>query len=139
LARTAYAQGGEPRYVPFLPDGAQNEWIENGKQFYLTKRNPDANWENRTLLWSYDKLVQYSAVDIIELLSPTPLLIVAGSKAETLDQSQKPYELAREPKELFLVEGGKHSDFYDRPEFIAPAIEKIDAFYKAAGRLPEIA
>jgi uncharacterized protein len=139
-ARTAYAQGGEPRYAPFLPDGVQNEWIENGKQFYLTRRNPDANWENRTLLWSYDKLVQYSALDIIELLSPTPILIVAGSKAETLDQSRKAYELAREPKELFLVEGGKHFDFYDGPEFIAPAIEKIDAFFKThAGRLPEVA
>lgn len=130
-ARTAYVHGGPPQYVPFLPAGPQNDWIENGKQFYLTNRNPDPDWVNRTLLWSYDKLVQYSALDIIELLSPTPLLIIAGSKAETIEQSRQAYALAREPKELFLIEGGKHFDFYDRPEYVAPAVEKIDAFFKA--------
>jgi hypothetical protein len=76
------------------------------------------------LLWSYDKLVQYSALT-------DAAADCCGSKAETLDQSQKAYELAREPKELFLVEGGKHFDFYDRPEFVDPAIERIDPFFKA--------
>ena len=108
-ARTTYVQGGLPQYVPFLPDGPQNEWIENGKQFYLTNRNPDPDWVNRTLLWSYDKLVQYSALDIIDLLSPTPLLIIAGSKAETIEQSRQAYALAREPKELFLMKAASTS------------------------------
>jgi len=130
-ARTAYAQGGEPQYFPFMPDGLQSEWVENGKKFYLTARNLDPDWENRTLVWSFDKLVQFSALDIIHLLSPTPLLIVAGSKAETLEQSQQAFQRAREPKEMFLVEGGMHFDFYDRPEFVGPAIEKIDAFFQA--------
>ena len=130
-ARAAYASGGEARYVPFMPDGLQSEWVENGKKFYLTERNLDPDWENRTLLWSYDKLVQFSALDIIDLLTPTPLLVIAGTAAETFDQSQQAYDRAREPKELFLIEGGKHFDFYDRPEFVTPAIEKIDAFFKA--------
>lgn len=129
-ARSAYAQSGEAQYVPFLPDESQSEWIENGKQFYLTTRNPDPDWKNRTLLWCFDKLVQFSSLDIIELLSPTPLLIIAGSKAETLEQSQQAYARASDPKELFLIKGGKHFDFYDRPEFVGAAIEQIDAFFK---------
>jgi fermentation-respiration switch protein FrsA (DUF1100 family) len=62
--------------------------------------------------------VQFSALDIIELLSPTLLLVIAGTAAETFDQSQRAYDRAREPKELFLVEGGTHFNFYDRPEFV---------------------
>ena len=40
-AREASAQGAEAQYVPFMPPGEQGEWVENGKQYYLTDRNPD--------------------------------------------------------------------------------------------------
>jgi len=129
-AREAYAEGGEPQYVPFMPPGEQSEWVENGKQYYLTDRNPDPNWKNQTLVWSFDKMLQYSALDIIHLLSPTPLLLIAGSQAETLQQSQAAHEKANEPKELFVIEGGTHFDFYDRPDYVEPAVAKIDTFLK---------
>jgi uncharacterized protein len=129
-AREAYARGGEPQYVPFMPPGQQNEWVENGKQYYLTDRNPDPNWKNQTLLWSFDKMLQYSALDIIHLLAPTPLLLIAGSRAETLQQSQAAYANAHEPKELFLIDGGTHFDFYDKPEYLEPAVAKIGSFFK---------
>jgi hypothetical protein len=29
------------------------------------------------------------------------------------------------------AERGKHFDFHDRPEHVFPAVEKIDAFFKA--------
>jgi fermentation-respiration switch protein FrsA (DUF1100 family) len=130
-AREAYAAGGDPQYVPFMPPGEQSEWVENGKQYYLTDRNPDPNWKNQTLVWSFDKMLQFSALDIIQLLAPTPLLLIAGSAAETLAQSQAAYEKANEPKELYLVEGGTHFDFYDQPEYVEPAVTKIDAFLRA--------
>jgi fermentation-respiration switch protein FrsA (DUF1100 family) len=130
-AREAYAQGAEAQYVPFMPPGEQGEWVENGKQYYLTARNPDPNWKNQTLAWSFDKMLQYSALDIIHLLAPTPLLLIAGSRAETLQQSQAAYEKADEPKELFVIDGGTHFDFYDKPEYVEPAVAKIVGFFKA--------
>jgi len=75
--------------------------------------------------------VQYSALDIIHLLAPTPLLLIAGSRAETLQQSQAAYAGAKEPKELFVIDGGTHFDFYDKPEYVEPAVAKIDGFLKA--------
>lgn len=45
-------------------------------------------------------------------------------------QSEAAYAKAHEPKELFLIEGGTHFDFYDRPEYVGPAIAKIEAFLK---------
>src|SRR5580704_1177320 len=119
-AREAYARGSEPRYVPFMPPGPQNEWVENGKRYYLTGRNPDPDWKNQTLLWSFDKMLQYSALDIVGMLAPTPLLLIAGSRAETRQQSEAAYAKAREPKELFIIDGGTHFDFYDQPEYVGP-------------------
>jgi uncharacterized protein len=129
-ARQAYARTGRPTYVPFLPDGELDEWRENGKKFYLTERNQDPNWVNQTLLWSFDKMIQFSALDTVELLAPTPLLVIAGDKAETLGQSEAIYAKAREPKELHLIEGATHFDLYDRPEFVGPAVASIDSFFK---------
>jgi uncharacterized protein len=88
-----------------VPPGPQSEWVQNGREYYLTKRNPDPNWQNQTLARSFDKMIQYSALDTIHVLAPTPLLLIAGSPAETLQQSQAAYEKANGAKELFLVEG----------------------------------
>ncbi|SDT45381.1 alpha/beta hydrolase [Bradyrhizobium canariense] len=130
-AREEFARGGDPQYVPFMPPGQQSVWVENGKKYYLTDRNPDQKWQNQTLLWSFDKMLQFSALDIIQLLAPTPLLVIAGSEAETLAQSEAAYAKAREPKELFIIEGGCHFDFYDRPEYVDPAVIRIDKFLRA--------
>jgi fermentation-respiration switch protein FrsA (DUF1100 family) len=129
-ARKAYETTGRATYVPFLPDGELDPWRENGKKFYLTERNRDPNWQNQTLLWSYDKMIGFSAIDTVELLTPTPLLVIAGDQAETLGQSEAVYAKAQEPKELVLIEGGTHFDFYDQPEYVAPALAKIEAFLK---------
>jgi fermentation-respiration switch protein FrsA (DUF1100 family) len=105
--------------------------VEKGRDYYLTGRNPDPNWQNRILAWSFDRMLQYSALDIVHLLAPTPLLLIAGSAAETLQQSRAAYEKANEPKELVLVEGGRHFDFYDLPEYVEPAVARIDIFFRA--------
>jgi uncharacterized protein len=129
-ARESYQATGRATYVPFLADGQLDPWRENGKKFYLTDRNQDPNWRNQTLLWSYDKMIQFSALDTAELLAPTALLVIAGDQAETLGQSQAFYAKAQEPKELFLIEGGTHFDFYDQLPYLTPALAKIDAFFK---------
>ena len=97
----------------------------------MSRGNQDPNWRNQTLLWSYDKMIQFSALDTVELLAPTPLLVIAGNKAETLGQSEAVYAKAQAPKDLFLIEGGTHFDFYDRPEYVTPALAKIDTFFKS--------
>jgi hypothetical protein len=104
-AREECARSGRPTHVPFLADGELDVWRENGKKFYLTDRNQDPNWRNETLLWSYDKMIQFSTIATIDLLAPTPLLVIAGRQAETLDQSERLYAQAPGVKELEVIEG----------------------------------
>ncbi|KAF9112824.1 hypothetical protein BGW39_003960, partial [Mortierella sp. 14UC] len=49
-----------------------------------------------------------------EHILPRPVLLIAGSKADTLPYNQKAVELAKEPKRLYVVDGSTHIDLYDR-------------------------
>jgi fermentation-respiration switch protein FrsA (DUF1100 family) len=39
-------------------------------------------------------------------------------------------EKAKASRELFLVEGAKHVDMYDKEQYVDPAVEKLSNFYK---------
>jgi fermentation-respiration switch protein FrsA (DUF1100 family) len=68
--------------------------------------------------------------DQLETISPRPLLLIAGSKADTLFWSQDVIKKAKDPKELHIIEGASHMDMYDRPQFVTPAVAKLTAFFE---------
>ena len=70
----------------------------------------------------------------LDTISPRPLLVIAGSKADTLFWSQEVYEKAREPKELHVVEGATHIDMYDRPQFVTPAVGEAGGVLRPPSR-----
>ena len=78
---------------------------------------------------SIDLLAQFHAYDYIKLISPRPLLFIAGSIADTLYYSQEALEKASEPKELFLIKDATHIDLYDKLQFVDPAVEKLNQFF----------
>lgn len=129
-ARQAYYEGKEPQYIPVLSESSENPWIVAGREYYMTSRGAHPNWANKTLLWSYDKMAQYSALDVIDMIAPHAILIIAGSKAETLEQSKMAFERAKQPKELLIIDGGTHFDFYDQEHYVGQAVEKFDDFFK---------
>ncbi|KAF8939108.1 hypothetical protein BGZ52_000288, partial [Haplosporangium bisporale] len=47
--------------------------------------------------------------------------------ADTLCYSEQAYKLAKEPKELFLVEGATHIDLYDRG--VPQCVPKLKEFF----------
>ncbi len=79
---------------------------------------------------SLDKLMAYSAFAFAETLLTQPLLLVAGSKADTLRFSKTLYGKANCQKELFMIDGATHVDLYDVAEYVDPAIDKLDKFFK---------
>jgi fermentation-respiration switch protein FrsA (DUF1100 family) len=67
--------------------------------------------------------------DQLETISPRPLLVIAGSKADTMFWSKEVYEKAKNPKKLFVVDGATHIDMYDKPQYVGPAVAKLAEFY----------
>lgn len=68
----------------------------------------------------------YPFVDI-ETISPRPMLFITGENAHSIEFSENAYELAAEPKELFIVPGAGHVDLYDRVNVIP--WDKLRSFF----------
>ena len=64
----------------------------------------------------------------IELLSPRPVLFIAGEHAHSRYFSEDAYKLASEPKELYIVPNAGHVDLYDRTNLIP--FDKLESFFK---------
>ena len=75
-------------------------------------------------------LMSFDATDQIELID-TPLLMIAGSKADTRYMSEEAFPKAAgtEDKELFIVEGATHIETYWVDEYVDAALGKLTAFF----------
>ncbi|KAF9902928.1 hypothetical protein BX616_001757 [Lobosporangium transversale] len=132
-ARTEYAETGEAKYLPYaLPLDQQTDespvLMKEAADYYLTSRGSHPRSVNKFLLWSYDSITTYDSFAKIDRISPRPLLLIAGSNADTLVHSQNAFEKASEPKELYKIEGATHIDLYDRKA--NQALPKLVEFYK---------
>jgi fermentation-respiration switch protein FrsA (DUF1100 family) len=63
----------------------------------------------------------------IQMISPRPILLVAGEKAHSRYYSEDLYKMASEPKELVIVPGADHVDLYDRLDKIP--FDKLTSFF----------
>jgi fermentation-respiration switch protein FrsA (DUF1100 family) len=128
--------GGEPaQLVAVVPDSAAGftastpQLYREGFDYYRTPRAHHPNSPNRYMLSSLPLQMAFFPFDQLDAVSPRPLLVIAGSKADTLFWSQDVIRKAKEPKELHIIEGASHMDMYDRPQFVAPAVAKLAAFF----------
>jgi fermentation-respiration switch protein FrsA (DUF1100 family) len=55
--------------------------------------------------------------------------MIAGTKADTRFYSEMAIDKAKEPRELFLIDGATHIALYDKPEYVNPAVEKMNSFF----------
>ncbi len=60
-----------------------------------------------------------------------PLLMMAGSKADTLYLTQEAFDKATNAagKELFLIDGATHIETYWKPPYVKQAVDKLIQFY----------
>jgi fermentation-respiration switch protein FrsA (DUF1100 family) len=102
--------------VPDSPEGLPENFpalFKEGSEYYRTPRAQHPRSTNRYPMWSHQLLVNYSSYAFNDFISPRPLLMIAGSKADTLYFSEEAIKQAKEPKELYKVEGKTHIALYD--------------------------
>jgi fermentation-respiration switch protein FrsA (DUF1100 family) len=133
--RSKEARGEPVRLVQVSPDSPA-EFTERtpilyreGYEYYMTARGKHPNSPNRYIFSSLPLQMAFFPFDQVETISPRPILMVVGGKADTKFWSDEVYAKAREPKELFIVDGATHIDMYDKPQFIMPAVAKLKEFF----------
>ncbi len=135
-ARTREARGEPARLVPVVPDSPENfteatpRLYREGHDYYRTPRARHPNSPNRYVFSSLPLQMAFFPFDHLDMISPRPVLVIAGSRADTLFWSEQVIQKAREPKELFLIEGATHIDLYDRPQFVAQAVARLAAYFR---------
>ena len=130
-------ENGQPKLIPNYPevpfasaedlpetDPLTNEWM----RFYATKRGHHANACNGFTTTSTLAMLQFPSLHYIQEISPRPILFITGDKAHSKAFSEKAYEMAAEPKELYIVKDAEHIDLYDRTDRIP--FNKLESFFK---------
>lgn len=134
-ARTQEARGGEAQYWNYVPkseadiDENTSDIQREAYEYYRTDRCSYPTSVNKYLVSSNDKLAAWDAFAHIDTVSPRPLLFIVGSRADTLYFTKDGYSRAKEPKEIFTIEGASHVDLYDKPEFVGQVAAKLAEFF----------
>ena len=131
--RTKEARGEEPRITKLLPTERPGndapQFLQDAYDYYNTKRGGHANATGNFRYVSTLRQLEFYPFAMIEFISPRPLLLIAGSKAQTLYFSQRAYELAKDPKELYVIDGAKHFDLYDKEPYVTESVDKLAQFF----------
>jgi fermentation-respiration switch protein FrsA (DUF1100 family) len=134
-ARAQEAAGGKVTYagVASITDEeiAQTPtdlYREGYQYYYRTHAHP-----NSTFLYTRSSLLDlmtWDATTNMDLINQ-PLLMIAGSKADTKYMTDEAFSKATKAKskELFLIDGATHIQTYWRPEYVAQAVNKLTDFF----------
>jgi fermentation-respiration switch protein FrsA (DUF1100 family) len=134
-ARAQEAAGGEVLYsgdanltdeeIARLPFDLYREGYA---YYWKTHAHPNSTFRYTTS--SLLDLMHWDATDQIALIDQ-PLLMIAGSKADTLYMSEDALSKATstKDKELFKIEGATHIETYWVPKYVETAVGKLAPFY----------
>ncbi|MDO5531503.1 alpha/beta hydrolase [Sutterella sp.] len=136
--RTLEAAGGPVKWVHYVaepgevPEDAPARSLAREATEYCRIRGAHPRSPNLYRFTSIARLFAYTAFDHLDWISPRPVLLIAGSDADTRYLSEDAFAMARDPKELFLVQGASHIDLYDRDPCVGEAVEKLAGFFREA-------
>ncbi len=131
-ARQLYDETCEVTYLPIFtePTAESNQFAREAYEYYVGNQDKYPTWKNRIDASAFANLAAFDIQSIAHSLSPTPVLFIAGSNALTGPLSQNAYDNAKEPKELFWIDGATHMSLYYNEDHINQAVEKLDLFFK---------
>ena len=134
-ARAQEAAGGEVLYtgdakltdeqIAKLPFDLYRQGFE-----YYGKTHSHPNSTFKYTVSSLLDLMRFDATNQIELINQ-PLLMIAGSKADSLYMTEDAFAKATgtQDKELFKLDGATHIETYWVPKYVDAAVGKLTTFY----------
>ncbi len=134
-ARAQEAAGGEVLYIGGTKMTDEQvaqlpfELYRQGYEYY-GKTYAHPNSTGRYTMSSIIDLVAFDATTNMRMIDQ-PLLMMAGSKADSYYMTDSAYKAATgtKEKELFLIEGTTHIETYHVPKYVEQAVNKLTSFF----------
>ena len=128
------AEKGTPTPGYSMPDAPSDklpQFLNDFIEFYKTPRGfHERSISNK--VWTATTLLSFLNFPILAYANEinVPTLIVAGENAHSRYMSEDAYQaIGTDKKELFVVPGAKHIDFYDNQGGVVP-FDKLETFFK---------
>jgi fermentation-respiration switch protein FrsA (DUF1100 family) len=115
-----------PEALPANPDPVLAAFFD----YYRTPRGFHPRGINSTTAWTATTPMSFFSFPMyanIEMISPRPILLVAGENAHSRYYSEDVFNVASDPKELLIIPNADHVDLYDRMNLIP--WDKLEAFF----------
>jgi len=99
--------------------------------YYRTKRGFHPRSVISTSAWQAAmpmSFFRFPLMENIKLVSPRPLMLVAGENAHSLYYSQDVYRAAADPRQLVIIPNADHVDLYDNQQKIP--FDRLATFFK---------
>jgi uncharacterized protein len=109
---------GQPIYRTGHSSGPVSPEAKDSYDFYETERGKVVSNNRLVSVTSYQTFMNFYPFSDIGTISPRPILFVVGDKAPSRHYTDEAYELAKQPKELYVVKDATRLDLYDRMEVI---------------------
>jgi len=116
-----------PESLPKNPDPVLAAFFD----YYRTPRGFHPRGINSTTAWTATTPVSFFSFPMyanIDMISPRPILLMAGENAHSRYYSEDVFKAASNPKELVIVPNADHVDLYDRMDKIP--FSKLTAFFR---------
>lgn len=124
-------ENGYPEMTPSFPDEIPEEDIDpissEFMEYYVAPRGHHPNSIGAFTITSDMSFMNFPLMNYIDTISPRPILFIIGENAHSRYFSEDAYEMAVEPKELYIVPGARHIDLYDRTDMIP--FDKLESFF----------
>jgi len=115
-----------PEALPANPDPVLAAFFD----YYRTPRGFHPRGINSTTAWTATTPMSFFSFPMyanIEMISPRPILLVAGENAHSRYYSEDVIKVASDPKELVIVPNADHVDLYDQMDKIP--FDKLTSFF----------
>ncbi|QHL85929.1 alpha/beta hydrolase [Nibribacter ruber] len=115
-----------PESLPQNPDPVLASFFD----YYRTPRGFHPRSINSTTAWTATTPMSFFSFPMaanLELISPRPILLIAGENAHSRYYSEDVYKMASGPKELVIVPKADHVDLYDKTDIIP--FDKLTSFF----------
>ncbi|WP_293956648.1 MULTISPECIES: alpha/beta hydrolase [unclassified Sphingobacterium] len=116
-----------PETLPENPDPVQKAFFD----YYRTPRGFHPRSINSTTAWTATTPMSFFSFPMmtnVDMISPRPLMLIAGENAHSRYYSEDVYKQALQPKELVIVPDADHVDLYDQKDKIP--FDRLEKFFK---------